>query len=78
MDVRSGRVDAELDAKGPIRPRRGGELGLEVTFRKYLDGTDLGGYGTTPTTATALSWTGLALTKTQADSLEVRIKFLET
>ena len=43
-----------------------------------LDGGDLGGYGTTPTTTSAgdLRWSSLTLTKTQADSLEVRIKFL--
>ena len=43
-----------------------------------LAGADLGGYGTTPTTTTAgkLRWSGLTLTKAQADSLEVRVKFL--
>ena len=50
----------------------------QVGANKYLTGTELGGYGTTPTTASALSWTTLTLTKTQADSLQLRVKFLET
>lgn len=45
---------------------------------KYVDGTGFGGYGTTPGTATALSWTGLTLTKAQADTLQLRLTFLET
>jgi len=44
---------------------------------KYIDGTDLGGYGTTVGEA-SVSWTGLTLTKTQADSLQLRTTFLET
>jgi hypothetical protein len=50
----------------------------QIGSAKYLNGASFSGYGTTPTTASALSWTGLTLTKAQADSLEVRIKFLET
>lgn len=41
---------------------------------KYVDGTDLGGYGTLG--EVARSWTSLTLTKAQADSLQLRQTFL--
>ena len=41
---------------------------------KYITGADFGGYSTTGTFQ--LSWTGLTLTKTQADSLTLRYTFL--
>lgn len=51
--------------------------GSQVGGALYLTGAQLGGYGTTPTTS-AVSWTGLSLTKTEADSLQLRVKFLES
>ena len=42
---------------------------------KYADGVDFGGYGVLGE-ITPLSWTGLTLTKTEADSLQCRITFL--
>lgn len=44
---------------------------------KYVTGTNLGGYGTT-VGEFASSFTGLTLTKTQVDSLQTKITFLET
>ena len=51
--------------------------GTQVLPTRYLTGAELGGYGTT-VTANAVSWTGLSLTKTEADSLQLRVKFLES
>ena len=46
----------------------------QVGSAQYLTGTSFGGYNTTYATASPLIWSGLSLTKTQADSLEVRVK----
>jgi len=43
---------------------------------KDIVGADYGGYGTTPATAPAKSWTAISLTKAQADSLELQATFL--
>jgi hypothetical protein len=46
----------------------------QVGAAQYLTGTDFGGYNTTYQTASSLTWSGLSLTKAQADTLEVRVK----
>ena len=70
-----GQID-DVSATARIQVDLFHTAGTPVTGNpKYVTGTNFGGYGTLGTYS-ALSWTSLTLTKTEADSLQCRITFL--
>lgn len=75
VNVRGVITDVATTAKIECRLYHSGNPGTLIGTMQTLDGTAFGGYGTLGT-ATALDWTGLTLTKVQADGLEVSFTFV--
>lgn len=73
VTIRGKLTDSGSAANYDVELWRTGST-VQVGATKNITGTDFGGYGTLGT-ASALSWTGLSLTKAQADSLTVKIYF---
>ena len=76
VNLRGYLTDVSATAKFEVELYHSGNPGTKIGATITKTGADLGGYGTTPTTDTCV-WAGLTLNKTQADSLQLQIKFLD-